>query len=129
MKYIMIVAFLLLTTGLKAQHYFQYDYPGKMWSGEKEIDIMREKDNKWYLDYKSFHEINDSVNRYKDLYTCSRKCYKYDSSTYYYSKAIYFVNQSEWYCAIIYGADSVKSMLYYKKGEIIPPTKCKCDPN
>jgi len=128
-KYIFALVLVLSCFNLKAQKWFQYDYPNKVWFGEKEINDMREKNHKQILDYESLREMRDSMLKYRDLYNCSKKCNRYDSTRFYYARAVYFVNQSEWYCAIIYGADSVKSILYYKKGEIAPDIKCGCDPD
>jgi hypothetical protein len=129
MKCILLILTVFLGLTCNAQKYFQYDYPGKVWTGEQEIKTMREKDNKWSLDYLSLYEMIDSAIKYKELYFCSKRCNGWwkDSTIYYSNRTIYFINQSEWYCAIIYGADSVKSMLYYKKGETIPIELCRCD--
>jgi len=93
------------------------------------------KDNKWsnykidqyYLDYNSFYEMHDSAVKYSDLYLCSWNCSKFDSCYYYKGRAAYFINQSEYYCCLLYGVDSVISKLYYKPGEIRKKIECRCN--
>lgn len=128
MKYITILVILLFTLNCKAQKFFQYDYPYKVWIGQQGFDAMIDKSHKQILDLHSLMEMIDSANKYKYLNSCSKKCAKYDSARYYYNRAIYFINQSEWYCAIVYGVDSVKPILYYKGGEPRLKTECVCDP-
>lgn len=126
MKYILTILLLSVLFNCSAQ--FLYDYPGKIYYGEVECKRFQERIHKQFLDYESLAEMRDSAIRYCNLYDCSKKCQLYDSSKYYYGRGVYFVNQSEYYCAIVYGVDSIRSILYYKDGEKNDEVKCKCQP-
>jgi hypothetical protein len=127
MKYLILTLLIFSSFTINAQQFFQYDYPGKIYRGEKECNLAMERSHKQLLDYNSFYEMLDSTVKYINLFECSRKCKKYDSSYYYKGRTYYFLNQTEYYCAILYGADSVRSIIYYKPGEQIPKKYCRCE--
>jgi len=81
-----------------------------------------------YLDWNAYYEMTDSATKYCNLYLCSFKCEKYDSAHYYKGRAYFFINQAEYYCAIVFGVDSIKTKLYYQPGEVRKKSSCRCDP-
>lgn len=128
MKKYILICLVFISTQVTAQKFFEYNYPDKMYWGEEGVKLERQRSHQFSLDLSSFDEMSDSANKYVILYRCAKRCNRWSDSTKYYSwRASFFINQIEYYCAILFGADSIGPLLYHKPNEPHKRDPCKCD--